>query len=212
MAGEVWRIVPIAPQFMASSEGRIMVAPFLGEMPNGGIKHYGGSPHFGVWSKRDSRFIIVHKGRTFKVHRLVCEAFNGASPFDGAVVMHLDENSANNRPDNLAWGTQAENLKAATHSGYLAGRNGKRTLAYRDSALPKGVSEHKASGKFAAYAVGHDGRQKHLGLFRTLNEAELAVEHFHEAKGLTALARTTCPNRDQRTPLEGRGKRKSEEA
>lgn len=42
------------------------------------------------------------------VHRLVLEAFSG-SPAEGMVGRHLDGNTANNRADNLAWGTVAEN-------------------------------------------------------------------------------------------------------
>lgn len=182
MSGEVWKIVPSQPQYLASSEGRIMVAPYRAEMPKGGLRCYGGEPKFGVWSKKDGRFITVWKGKTFKVHQLVCEAFNGEKPFEGAVVMHLDENAANNRPDNLAWGTQKENLKAPCHSGYLNSKRGQRTISHRDEALPKGVSLHKASGKYAAYAVGGDGRQKHLGLFNTVSGAAYAVEHFVEMK------------------------------
>lgn len=182
MAGEVWRVPPSAPQFLVSNEGRIMVAPYWAEMPHGGKRAYGGEPKFGVWSKADGRFITVWKGKTFKVHQLVCEAFNGKKPFDGAVVMHLDENAANNRPDNLAWGTQSENLTSPTHSGYLRGAMKDRAVQHRDESLPKGVSEHKASGKFAAYAVGGDGRQKHLGLYKTPIEAALAVKGFKETR------------------------------
>lgn len=89
-----------------------MVRPYQAAMPHGGLRHYGGQPHFGVWSKQDARFITVYKGKCYKVHQLVCEAFNGPKPFDGAVVMHVDENAANNRADNLQWGTQKENLNA----------------------------------------------------------------------------------------------------
>lgn len=177
MIGEVWKVVPSKPQFLASSEGRIMVAPYFAEMPRGGKRQYGGEPHFGVWNKLDGRFVVYHKGRTYKVHQLVCEAFNGAKPFEKAVVMHLDENAANNRPSNLAWGTQAENLNAPLHTGYKATGE----IALRDAALPRGVSQHKASGKFQAYSVGSDGRQKYLGLFNTPAEAALAVENFVEA-------------------------------
>lgn len=120
MNGEVWRIVPSAPQFLVSSEGRIMVSPYFGEMPHGGARPYGGEPHFGVWNKTDQRFIVVYKGKTYKVHRLVCEAFNGAAPDGRNVCMHKDENSANNRPSNLEWGTQKENLNA---DGFVVYRN-----------------------------------------------------------------------------------------
>lgn len=129
--GEVWRFVPSAPQYMASSEGRIMATPFVGKMPHGGPKHYGGEPTFGVWNKKDGRFIVVYRGKTYKVHQLVCEAFNGEKPFDGAVVMHLDENAANNRASNLRWGTQKENLNATGFSDYLTDRDYIRSLVAR---------------------------------------------------------------------------------
>lgn len=123
-AGEVWKVVPSAPWFLASSEGRIMVAPYTAPMPSGGSRQYGGEPHFGVWNKADGRFITVHKGKTYKVHRLICEAFNGAAPADATVCMHADENAANNRPSNLVWGTQKENLNAPAFKAYCAERTG----------------------------------------------------------------------------------------
>lgn len=112
MIGEIWKLVPSAPWFLVSSEGRIMVKPHSVPMPHGGLRQYGGQPHFGVWNKQDARFITVHKGKTYKVARLVCEAFHGPAPFEDSVCMYKDENSANNRPDNLEWGTQKENLNA----------------------------------------------------------------------------------------------------
>ncbi len=107
---EIWRPVPSLPEYLASSHGRVMRVPFIGEMPRGGPRHYGGMPTFGVES--DGRFHIYFKGKNYRVHRMVCEAFSGPPPFPSAVVMHLDENSKNNRSDNLQWGTQKENLAA----------------------------------------------------------------------------------------------------
>jgi len=112
MLGEVWKKIPSLPSHIASSEGRLMVVPYFGDLPNGGQRQYGGEPIFGVWAKDAGRFITVYKGKCYKVHRLVCEAFHGIAPFDDAVVMHIDENAANNRPGNLKWGTQKENLNA----------------------------------------------------------------------------------------------------
>ncbi len=59
-----------------------------------------------------------------KIHRLVAEAFHGTTPFDGAVVMHVDENAANNRASNLKWGTQKENLNAPGFLKYCRSRTG----------------------------------------------------------------------------------------
>lgn len=121
---EEWRVVPSLPFYLASSDGRIMVVPFLGEMPRGGTRQYGGLPQFGIWDKETARFVTALRGKNYKVHRLVCEAFHGAPPFEGAVVMHIDENSANNRPDNLKWGTQKENLNGEAFIDYCKARVG----------------------------------------------------------------------------------------
>lgn len=101
-----------------------MVAPYEAPMPKGGSRQYGGQPHFGVWNKQDARFIIVHKGKSYKVAQLVCEAFSGPRPFHGAVCMHRDENAANNRAENLEWGTQRENLNAPRFLEYRHMRSG----------------------------------------------------------------------------------------
>jgi hypothetical protein len=117
MDGEIWRHVPSLAGIPVSSEGRVMYTPYREPMPKGGTRSYGGQATFGVRNKRDARFIIVVRGTTYKVHRLVAEAFHGPSPFDGAVVMHLDENASNNGASNLHWGTQQENLNA---EGFIA--------------------------------------------------------------------------------------------
>jgi hypothetical protein len=49
------------------------------------------------------------KSRRTHIHRLVAEAFVGPAPFPNACVRHLDGNTRNNLPANLAWGTYQEN-------------------------------------------------------------------------------------------------------
>ena len=53
--------------------------------------------------------MIDGRKSTRTVHSLVCAAFYGDAPFPGAQVRHLDGVPTHNTPDNLAWGTQAEN-------------------------------------------------------------------------------------------------------
>lgn len=137
MIGEIWRVVPSFQQFLVSSEGRIMVAPHLEDMPHGGTRQYGGQPTFGVWNKQDGRFIIVHKQKTYKVASLVCEAFKGFKPSPELVCMHRDENAANNRPDNLEWGTQKENLNAPGFVAYCQERTGENSPAVKGRARKK---------------------------------------------------------------------------
>lgn len=51
-----------------------------------------------------------------RVHILVCEAWHGMRP-EGMVCRHLDGNPTNNSPDNLTWGTHAENCQDAVRHG-----------------------------------------------------------------------------------------------
>lgn len=131
LSGEIWRDVPSLPGILVSSEGRVMHVPHREPMPKGGTRPYGGQPTFGVWNKADGRFIAIVDDKTYKVHRLVAEAFHGPPPFDGAVVMHLDENAANNRASNLQWGTQKENLNAPGFLEYCRSRVGGRNPAVK---------------------------------------------------------------------------------
>jgi hypothetical protein len=102
--------------------GRVMVDPYIAKLPNGGERVYGGQPTQGQWDGK--RFIYPRRGhKTLKVHRLVCEAFNGP-PEDGQVCMHLNEDSSDNRPENLAWGSQMENLNAPGFIAYCKSRTG----------------------------------------------------------------------------------------
>lgn len=73
---------------------------------------YGGQPSTGVWRKDVKRYAILFRGKNYKVARLVCEAFNGPPPDKKAVCMHMDEDSRNNRPENLQWETQKQNMNA----------------------------------------------------------------------------------------------------
>jgi hypothetical protein len=53
--------------------------------------------------------ILDGRKTTRAVHSLVCSAFYGPPPFNGAQVRHLDGDSMNSLPRNLTWGTQGEN-------------------------------------------------------------------------------------------------------
>lgn len=54
--------------------------------------------------------------RRHLVHALVAEAFHGPRPV-GMVVRHLNGDPSDNRPENLAYGTQAENLAERERHG-----------------------------------------------------------------------------------------------
>ena len=141
---EVWKPVPSEPGVLASSEGRILLPPRCAPVPHGGYRHYLPEPRFGQVSKahkdakHEFRLIMVRDGakpsksRPRKVHQLVCEAFHGPKPFLDAVVIHLDEDAHNNRPENLKWGTQKENLNMPKFKAWCGSEERKKTLARGD--------------------------------------------------------------------------------
>ena len=55
------------------------------------------------------------KGKTFKVHKLVANAFLGTP--DGLEVNHIDGDKSNNRVSNLEYCTRGENIKHAWDNG-----------------------------------------------------------------------------------------------
>lgn len=116
---EIWKIVPSTPRISASSLGRVRLEPHKIEMPHGGIRWYNPKPTYGYEEKNSTGRPNIGKRRiiristlkkTFKIAQLVCEAFHGEKPFQKAVTIHIDEDPSNNRPENLRWGTQKENL------------------------------------------------------------------------------------------------------
>lgn len=130
---EDWKPVPSKPGIMASSFGRIKLPDRVIKMPNGGVKHTNPAPTYGSVTKASKTArheyygLFNRKFGNLKVHRLVCEAFHGVPPFDKAVVIHLNENALDNRPENLRWGTQKENLNMPGFIAYCKSRTGENS-------------------------------------------------------------------------------------
>ncbi len=119
---EIWKAAHSVPGLLASSWGRVVLPPSYAPIPHGGYRAYLPKPTYGAISRAKKtaahtyRLIMVRgapgepRQKPRKVHQLVCEAFHGPRPDPKSVVLHLDENAHNNRPENLRWGTQKENL------------------------------------------------------------------------------------------------------
>lgn len=121
---EEWRDTPLYPGVQASTHGRIRVLPRPGIMPHGGKRTYETKPTFGCITSAAKGARHVYFGRQIKaignvkVHRAVCSAFHGPPPFPKAVVIHENENGLDNRPSNVRWGTQKENLNMPRFKQY----------------------------------------------------------------------------------------------
>ena len=101
------------------------------------------------------------KLKIFKVHRLVGKAFL-ENPDNKPVIDHIDNNPSNNNVKNLRWCSQKDNLANQ-------GKRSKNTTGF------KGVAYHKPSKKYVA-TIMINGKNKHLGLFKTAEEASQAYE------------------------------------
>lgn len=124
---EVWKDVPSFPDVMASNWGRVWLKPMPNTktMPSYGVEEKKATGRPGAPKRRIKSFKRLK--RTLKVHQLVCEAFHGTKPFDSAIVIHIDENPSNNRPENLKWGTQKENLNMPKAKQCFASRTGDKS-------------------------------------------------------------------------------------
>lgn len=138
---EVWRPIPSLPEYLASSEGRVMRVPYRSAMPHGSDRVYGGEPTRGVLT--EGRYGLNFRGKNYRVHRLVCEAFAGPAPFPRAEAMHLNETSTDNRSENLAWGTHKENMAAP----------GFRAYCKRRTTGPKITADQARSIKYGAQSA-----------------------------------------------------------
>lgn len=139
MENEVWKDVPSRPGIKASSWGRICLPPRQAKMPNGGVRVYTPKPTYGTKTKARKEAVHICMGYqskfygNMKIHRLVCEAFHGPAPEGKPVVIHIDEDATNNRPENLRWGTQKENLNMPKFIEYCKSRTGENNPRVKGS-------------------------------------------------------------------------------
>ena len=137
---EIWKPVPGYANTIASSEGRVVFPPKVAPLRNGGFRHYVTRPIYGVVRRAKKGASHCYRGSfhadfgNVKIHQLVCAAFHGPKPFDKAVVIHLDENGLNNRPGNLKWGTQKENLNAPGFIAYCKSDERKESIRRKRAA------------------------------------------------------------------------------
>lgn len=124
-AEEVWKpILGYEGRYEVSSEGNIRSVP---RRAYGGVnnKTWRDIPQKEIYQHEATRKTVPYrqvclwigtKGKTFKVHRLVLEAFVGRCPV-GMQACHNDGNSLNNKLGNLRWGTAAENVADIARHG-----------------------------------------------------------------------------------------------
>lgn len=83
--------------------------------------------------------IVIHRSdrerpKNVLVSRLVCETFHGPPP-PAAVCMHLNDIPNDNRPENLQWGTQQDNMCGAAAKGRLRNKTSRKLSALEEGTL-----------------------------------------------------------------------------
>lgn len=101
----IWKKIDWIENYEFSDDGRCRRTTASNRWPLGSELR-GSVTQFGYrrWALR-----VGGKNRAFFANRLICEAFHGAPPFDGAHSAHFDGDKLNNRASNLRWATAVEN-------------------------------------------------------------------------------------------------------
>ena len=99
--------------------------------------------------------------KKFTIHRLVAKAFLD-NPDNKPKVDHIDNNPANNNVKNLRWCSQKDNL-------YNQDKHKNNTTGFKGIVFDKYANKYKAQIKI-------NGKNKHLGLFETAEEASKAYD------------------------------------
>lgn len=73
--------------------------------------------------------VVLGRGNTRMVHALVLEAFRGPRPSPKHDSRHINGDPADNRLDNLVWGTRSENIRDAVAHGSWFSEKRKAHLA-----------------------------------------------------------------------------------
>jgi len=162
----VLKHIPVAPNYdyMAGSDGQIYSRTKKGY--HGKRKQYvDWYPMVGHLGSRKNNLnnykhvTMCHKGiKVCKtVHRLVCMAFHGMPKKQSLQTRHLNGNPHDNRPRNLAWGTQYENwLDSVGHNRVLYGEknHNSKLKDWERKALTWAIDKKLCTRNHASKALG----------------------------------------------------------
>lgn len=124
---ETWKDIPgYEGVYMASSMGNIKSLDRVIKHNKTSTRTSKGRILKDVISNKSSMYyaVCLKNGgiqKSHTVHKLIATSFHGLKPFEKAVVLHINENSFDNRACNLKWGTHSENMQQAFDSGRKVG-------------------------------------------------------------------------------------------
>lgn len=111
---ETWKPCPSWPGYEASDAGRIRSTDQVLVNRNGVARSWKGRVR--VLTQGDGYWMVMIRGKVVKACWLVADAFHGPRP-TGKVIRHGPGGSFDDRPENLRYGTQAENIGDSVRAG-----------------------------------------------------------------------------------------------
>lgn len=115
----IYRFIPGFPSYAVGDDGSVWSRRLMGRAREGFRSSWRRIKGMWAGSKRQYHYATLwddNRNRSIAVHILVLEAFVGPCP-PGMECRHLDGNPANNRLDNLCWGTKLENAQDRIRHG-----------------------------------------------------------------------------------------------
>lgn len=113
---ERWKDIKGFPGYQVSDTGRVRSR--INNRHGVGTEYHELKPVNG--GKQNRKSVQLGRGNRRSIHRLVAEAFI-PNPNNHPLVRHLDDNPENNSVENLAWGTQTDNMQDCVKHGRLVG-------------------------------------------------------------------------------------------
>lgn len=127
IVAETWRSIPGFPFYEASSLGRVRSLPKRVRTSHRGHEGTRLRPGKILNPISNKGYLVVKLGGpnlAYGVHQAVAMAFHGPCP-DGMVVDHKNGTKTDNRPENLEYVTNSENVKRQYKLGLLTNQAGK---------------------------------------------------------------------------------------
>ena len=112
---EEWRDIKDFPGYQVSNTGK--VRSFINNRHGVCDEYHELTPYV---NKHGYSSVQMGRGRRRSVHRLVASTFI-PNPDSKPLVRHLDDDPRNNQVNNLAWGTQKDNMEDCVNHGRLVG-------------------------------------------------------------------------------------------